>query len=103
MGYAEKATGRTKRNLEALPGHDEHFTSMIQVKQGCQGLLLLWLCQQRKLAWLAGCLHSADYPIPMLGWMDSKIPIALAERSANPSLLGIGFLRGIISLMFHRT
>lgn len=66
MECAEKASGRTKWNLEDSPGHAEHFTFVIQVKQqGCQDLLLLWLCQHKgnKPGWLAGCLHPLGSPI----------------------------------------
>lgn len=41
----------------------QHFTSAIQVKQGCQHLLLLWLLPARgKEGWIASCLTQQLIP-----------------------------------------
>lgn len=95
MGCAEKASGRTKWDLETSPGHAKHFTSVIQVRQGCQSLLLPWLCQHRGNE--PGLLAAwAQWSIPSwgLGLINSKVFVALSERPANPFILGMGLLQG---------
>ena len=95
MSCAEKASGRTKWDLEASPGHAEHFTSVIQVRQGCQGSLLSWLCQHRgnEPGLLAVCAQWSTHSRGA-GLISSKVFIALSGRPANPFLPGMRFLQG---------